>query len=144
MKKQKIKAFSRRFSERDRYVCINYNSWARSGMPAPAGAKSRRLGEDLAQTNYGGLAGWWYLPALRQYASTAHPNYPISKRTNKIQRQPTTKTIFQKSFCGAFSKKRPPPHASPRLPAPPRASPRLPAPPRASPRLPRSPPPLHR
>jgi hypothetical protein len=56
------------------------------------------------------MVGWqgkWSLTALRQYASTAHPKYPISKRTNKIQRQPTTKTIFQKSFCGAFSKKRP-------------------------------------
>ena len=105
MKKQKIKAFSRRFSERDRYVCINYNSWTRSGMPAPAGAKSRRLGEDLAQTNYGGLAGQVVPDSQRQYAPTAHPKYPISKRTNKIQRHLTIKTFFsRKVFAELFSK----------------------------------------
>jgi hypothetical protein len=76
MKKQKIKAFSRRFSERDRYVCINYNSWTRSGMPAPAGAKSRRLGEDLAQTNYGGLAGQVVPDSLAAVRIDSTPKVP--------------------------------------------------------------------
>ena len=38
--KQKTKVFSRRFSEGERHVITNYNSCARSGKPAPAGANN--------------------------------------------------------------------------------------------------------
>ena len=45
-------------------------------MPAPAGAKPRRLGEDLAQTNYGGLAGQVVPDSLAAVRIDSAPKVP--------------------------------------------------------------------
>ena len=106
------------FSHRLLYCAVvcshKHPTWERSSMPPPA----RRPKIWQNETCREGRQGGGTCRPAGAIVPLWHPKYPISKRTQYPQRQPTKKHFFHKSFSVPFFKKE---HASPVLLSPPPA-----------------------